>query len=51
LDIFSSENWQMIATPTPMLFVAVVPKESKPIPNVYGSCAYDEDGQPKRSSS
>ena len=49
LDIFSSENWQMIATPAPMLFVAVVPRNGNPKIDVYGSCTYEEDGTPKRS--
>lgn len=49
LDIFSSENWQMIATPEPMLFVAVVPRNDNPKIDVYGSTSYEEDGTPKRS--
>jgi len=49
LDIFSSENWQMIATPTPMLFVAIVPRQGNPKIDVYGSTSYEEDGAPKRS--
>jgi hypothetical protein len=49
LDIFSSENWQMIATPEPMLFVAVVPRNGNAKIDVYGSCTYEDDGAPKRS--
>jgi hypothetical protein len=49
LDIFSSENWQMIATPAPMLFVAIVPRHGNPKIDVYGSTSYEEDGIPKRS--
>lgn len=49
LDIFSSENWQMIATPAPMLFIAVVPRNGNPKIDIYGSCTYEEDGTPKRS--
>jgi hypothetical protein len=49
LDIFSSENFQMIATPTPMLFIAIVPRQGNPKIDVYGSTSYDEDGSPKRS--
>ena len=49
LDIFSSENWQMIATPEPILFIAVVPRNGNAKIDVYGSCTYEEDGTPKRS--
>jgi hypothetical protein len=49
LDIFSSENWQMIATPAPMLFIAIVPRNGNPKIDVYGSTSYDDDGEPKRS--
>jgi hypothetical protein len=49
LDIFSSENWQMIAVPQPMLFIAIVPRNGNPKIDVYGSSSYDDDGQPKRS--
>lgn len=49
LDIFSSENWQMIAVPQPMLFIAIVPRNGNPKIDVYGSSSYDDDGVPKRS--
>jgi len=49
LDIFSSENWQMIATPEPMLFIAIVPRAGNPKIDVYGSTSYDSDGEPSRS--
>jgi len=49
LDIFSSENWQMIATPSPMLFVAVVPRDGNPKIDIYGSTTYEDDGTAKRS--
>lgn len=49
LDIFSSENWQMIAVPQPMLFIAVVARNGNPKIDVYGSTGYDEDNNPKRS--
>lgn len=49
LDIFSSENWQMIATPQPMLFVAAIPREGNAKIDVFGSCKYEDDGTPKGS--
>jgi hypothetical protein len=49
LDIFSSENWQMIAVPQPMLFIAIVARNGNPKIDVYGSTSYDDDGVPKRS--
>lgn len=49
LDIFSSENWQMIATPEPMLFIAIVPRAGNPKIDVYGSTSYDNAGEPTRN--
>jgi len=49
IDIFSSENWQMIATPTPMLFIAIVGRAGNPKIDIYGSTSYDADGEPTRS--
>jgi hypothetical protein len=51
LDIFQSVDWQMITVPTPMLFVAVVPRHKNSKIDVYGSTTYNEDGSPKRSIS
>lgn len=49
LDIFSSEDWQMIVTPEPLLFVAIVFREGNAKIDVYGSTTYEEDGTNKRS--
>ena len=49
LDIFSSENWQMMAIEETVLFVAVVPRYKNSKIDVYGSTSYEEDGAPKRS--
>jgi len=49
LDIFSSENWQMIATPQTMLFIGVVPRQGNAKIDIYGSTSYDKDsGEPTR---
>lgn len=49
LDIFSSEDWQMIQSPEPLLFVGIVPREGNSKIDVYGSTTYNEDGTNKRS--
>ena len=50
LDIFQSLDWQMITVPTPMLFVAVVPRHKNSKVDVYGSTTYNEDGSFKEYS-
>jgi len=47
LDIFSSENWQMIKTEETILFVGIVARQGNSKIDVYGSTRYDEDGNPK----
>jgi hypothetical protein len=49
LDIFNSNDWQMISTPEPLLFVAIVPREGNAKIDVYASTTYEEDGTNKRS--
>jgi len=49
LDVFSSDDWQMIHTPETLLFVAIVPREGNTKIDVYPSCNYAEDGSNLRS--
>lgn len=49
LDIFNSNDWQMISSPETLLFVAIVPREGNAKIDVYASTTYEEDGTNKRS--
>lgn len=49
LDIFQSADWHMWPKEAPsMLFITVIPK-AEPKVDLWGSCKYDEEGEPKSS--
>lgn len=50
LDIFKSSDWPMVEgmLPQEMLFITVVPK-NEPKVDLWGSCKYDDKGNPKSS--